>query len=377
MTRLTLAILPFLLLTQNTTTAQAPPKKPAAAPAAAPAAKTTSLKDAKFAAIEAWLNANKASPDRADGLCEAADLAFELSSWPKAKTLAETYGKEFPKGEKAGEMHLLVGRALANIPGSEAEAKKVFAKAAEDAGEDVNAVVNATSELASLQLNMGDKDGAKKTLEDLADKFGKVRGLKEFVNGKIEELDSIGTEPKPIDVQGFDGKPVKLADFKGKVLLIDFWATWCGPCVAELPNVIATYKKYHGQGFEILGISLDEDEAKLKDFLASHEMPWAQFFDGKLWKNEIAVAYGVNSIPRTYLLDRDGKIHRLGLRGPALPREVEKLLAAKAPAPKKVGFVRIDKPMHEVPIGFDLGWPLLYEAEATDTGKQLYFSISR
>jgi thiol-disulfide isomerase/thioredoxin len=373
MTRLAIAVLPFLLVSLNPAAAQAPPKKPAAAPAAAATPKTTTLKDAKFAALEAWLNANKVSPDRADGLSEAADLAFELGNYAKAKTLADTYGKEFAKGEKAGEMQLLVGRALANIPGNEAEAKKLFAKIAEDAGEDINAAVNATSELASLQLSMGDKDAAKKTYEDLADKFGKVRPLKDFINGKIEELDVIGSEPKPIDVKGFDGKQINLADFKGKVVLIDFWATWCGPCVAELPNVIATYKKFHAQGFEIVGISLDESESKLKDFLGSHEMPWVQFFDGKGWKNEVGVAYGVNAIPRTYLLDRDGKVYRLGLRGPALPREVEKLLAAKA-APKKVGFVRIDKPALDVPIALDLGWPLLSE-EAE--GKQLYFSISR
>ena len=321
-------VLPFLLLIAGTTApAQAPGKKPGAAPAAASASKPASLKDAKLAAIEAWLAANKAAPDRAEALTEAAELAFGLSFWSRAKGYAETYLKEFPKGEKAAEQQLLIGRALGNVPGSEAEAKKVFEKAVADAGDDVNGAVNASVELATLLVTTGDKAGAKKALEDVGSKFSSMRGLDEFLKGKLAELDAIGSEPKPIDVTGFDGKPLKVADLKGKVVLIDFWATWCGPCVGELPNVIATYKKLHPQGFEIVGISLDQEEQKLKDFLANHDMPWAQFFDGKGWKNEIAVAYGVTSIPQTYLLDREGKVAKIGLRGEALGSEVEKLLA--------------------------------------------------
>ena len=321
---------PLLFLAAAPATAQAPAKKPAPAAAPqAPATKTVSYKDAKLAAIDAWLTANKTGADRAEALTEGAQLAFDVGNWGRAKGYADIYTKEFATGEQASAMKLLAARSLASTPGSEGEAKKAFAKVAADAGDDVHAAVDATTELAMLLVSSGDKDGAKKALEDVGERFGKVGGLKEYLKGKIDELDVICSEPKAIEVKTLDGKPVKLADFKGKVLLIDFWATWCGPCVAELPNVIATYKKYHAQGFEILGISLDKDEKALKDFLGSHEMPWAQFFDGRAWKNEVAVAYGVQSIPCTYLLDRGGKLYRQDLRGPALGREIEKLLASK------------------------------------------------
>jgi thiol-disulfide isomerase/thioredoxin len=335
-----LLAVPLLLLAAAPAAAQAPKKPAPAAAPQAPASKTVSFKDGKLAAIEAWLAANKTGADRAEALTEGAQLAFDLGYWARAKGYADVYTKEFATGEQASAMKLLAARSLASTPGSETEAKKAFEKIAADAGDDVHAAVDATTELAMLLVSSGDKDGAKKALEDVGERFGKVGGLKEYLKGKIDEFDVIGSEPKAIEVKTLDGKPVKLADFKGKVLLIDFWATWCGPCVAELPNVIATYKKYHPQGFEILGISLDEDEKKLKDFLGSHEMPWAQFFDGNGWKNEVAVAYGVTSIPCTYLLDRDGKVYRQGLRGPALGREIEKLLASKGaagtpPAPKR------------------------------------------
>ena len=123
------------------------------------------------------------------------------------------------------------------------------------------------------------------------------------------------------------GKPISIANDKGKVVLVDFWATWCGPCRAELPNVLATYNKYHDKGFEIVGISLDQDQAKLADFTKSMNMPWPQIFDGQGWQNKLAVKYGIESIPATFLLDGEGKIIGRDLRGEELPAAVAKALA--------------------------------------------------
>jgi thiol-disulfide isomerase/thioredoxin len=123
------------------------------------------------------------------------------------------------------------------------------------------------------------------------------------------------------------GQPLDLAAYRGKVVLIDFWATWCGPCVAELPNVIAAYEKYHGQGFEIIGISLDKDREKLASFLQEKKMTWRQYFDGLGWQNKVSTRYSIDSIPATFLLDGEGKIVAKDLRGDALDKKLAKLLA--------------------------------------------------
>ena len=121
--------------------------------------------------------------------------------------------------------------------------------------------------------------------------------------------------------------------FKGKIVLLDFWATWCGPCIGELPNLTAAYHKFHGQGFEILGISLDRagDEKKLADFTKAKNMPWPQVFDGKYWQAEVAQTYGVRSIPTAYLVDGDTGmiIANTGLRGAALEKTIADALAKK------------------------------------------------
>lgn len=123
-----------------------------------------------------------------------------------------------------------------------------------------------------------------------------------------------------------NGQPLVLADFKGKVVLIDFWATWCGPCIAELPNVTAAYEKYHGKGFEIIGISLDKSRDALTDFIKEKNMPWPQYFDGLGWGSKLGQQYGIQSIPATYLLDREGKIVAKGLRGSDLDSKLAELL---------------------------------------------------
>ncbi len=140
-----------------------------------------------------------------------------------------------------------------------------------------------------------------------------------------------GSKFPDFNEKDLDGKPLSVANYKGKVVLVDFWATWCGPCRAELPNVIKTYEAHHKDGFEIIGISLDrkQDREKLESFLKEKKMTWPQFYDGNFWQNKLAVKYGVQSIPATYLLDRQGNIIGKDLRGEKLEEAVTQALAKK------------------------------------------------
>jgi thiol-disulfide isomerase/thioredoxin len=143
----------------------------------------------------------------------------------------------------------------------------------------------------------------------------------------LESTRQLGKAPLDLKFKAVDGTDVDVAKLRGKVVLVDFWATWCGPCRMEMPNVVATYNQLHKAGFEIVGISLDQSKEKLLGYTQQAGMTWPEYFDGKGWGNDISSRYGINSIPAAWLVDKKGLVRTTQARGANLAEQVKALLA--------------------------------------------------
>ena len=139
-------------------------------------------------------------------------------------------------------------------------------------------------------------------------------------------MKNLTAKPLELKFTAVDGSEIDLAKFRGKVVLLDFWATWCGPCMMEVPNVVAAYQKYHGKGFEIIGISLDQDKEAMLKVTNEKGMSWPQYFDGEGWKNKISSSFGIDSIPAMWLINKKGIVVNTDARED-LEGSLKKLLA--------------------------------------------------
>ena len=151
--------------------------------------------------------------------------------------------------------------------------------------------------------------------------------IKELGAGFAAKLRLLSLPGNAMEISGslLDGGAFDQKSLAGKVVLVDFWATWCGPCVAEIPNVVAQYEKYHDKGFEVIGISLDEEKDKVDAFVAEHNIPWPILYAGKGWQDPVAQFYGISGIPQMILIGRDGRVITVNARGEKLAERLAEL----------------------------------------------------
>ncbi|MBR9833155.1 TlpA disulfide reductase family protein [Acidiluteibacter ferrifornacis] len=175
-----------------------------------------------------------------------------------------------------------------------------------------------------------DKDNALdyyiKVKESLGKKYPQNKTFIAFSN-RVNELSKlkIGSQIPEINLPSPNGNNIPLSSLRGKYVLVDFWASWCKPCRMENPNIVAEYNKYKSQGFTVYGVSLDREKKAWTDAIAADKLDWSHVSDLSFWNSEVVPQFGIEGIPFSILIDKEGKIVAKNLRGPALGRKLAEI----------------------------------------------------
>lgn len=265
-------------------------------------------------------------------LAQSADAIIKRHTKTLAEDL-ETYLKQNPDADDTGEAIAFLIGSYERLEMTERQGELLelrYAGLPKGADIDPQEFFSTLQPLLALLIESGKKDEAKQLLARAKKDIAGHPDVERFVQFLTQLGGELNTplvgDTLDLKFTSLQGDAIDLSKMAGKVVLVDFWATWCGPCIAELPNMQKAYTSYHDKGFEIIAISLDNEKEPLEAFIKENKMPWPQAFDGKGWQNEIAAQYGITSIPATFLVGKDGKIVATDLRGAALEAAIEKEL---------------------------------------------------
>jgi thiol-disulfide isomerase/thioredoxin len=277
--------------------------------------------------LGAYLKQNPKADDRDQGFAALFNKAIEHDWFADNEEMALRYLKNEPDGPVKALAQIIATMARAQA-GRHDEALARYMELMNGLGKsDQEDFATSFSEtFATSAVAAGEFAIARQVYQALQEQFPDSPSLRDKVARELGRLDRVGKPAPGFEAQDLSGKAVRLESFKGKYVMVDFWATWCAPCIGELPRLQAAYRKYHGAGFEILSISLDETRTAVTDFVKVRKLPWPQLHNGTAGA-DLVDAFGVSSIPAAYLIDPDGKIIRLDLRGTALETTLAQLIS--------------------------------------------------
>jgi thiol-disulfide isomerase/thioredoxin len=296
-------------------------------------------------------NGKQVATDDDGGGYPNARIVHKATQGGEYKIIATTFGQPMGQFKLTGAFTLNVSPA-GPVDLLEVRAKEILRASPAERNATINDVKKHLEEngakigqrdlVIAMTLASGLERAAPKQAVGAYRDFGKILAASSDANvasqGRMLEgcARRLALPGNPIEIKGttLDGKEIDLAKLKGKVVLVDFWATWCGPCIGEIPNMKKAYEAYHDRGFEILGVSVDQDKEKPTKFVEARKLPWPCIHDNREGGKSYSEHYGVMFIPLPILVDRDGKVVSMTARGPELDRLLEKHIGPAEPEKK-------------------------------------------